>query len=252
MLSFTIIYFFLQIISVLKNVKCEGDTKMSNKFVNIIQDIKSNRPLISVQDMNNFIEKGEKYLKALEKNETINEINLLNSVLLSPTYQRSYRSSIKEESSIIESLLFGIPIPEIFLVRTTRNDIQVRNVMDGQHRLNAMYRYCNDEFALKDLEILGNNPAYCNKKFSQLDTKDKIKILGSHLSVLEFESFNNPDIEIELFKRYNRNTKPLETQEMEMATYFSETSKYISDFINDLIKKWMRKKIRKLMKKIKE
>lgn len=64
---------------------------------------------------------------------------------------------------------------------------------------------------LKDLEIFGNNPAYCNKKISQLDTKDKIKILGNHLSVLEFESFNDPDIEIELFKRYNRNTKPLET-----------------------------------------
>lgn len=210
---------------------------MSDKFSNIMKNIKSNRPVISVQDMNNFIAKGEEYLKSLEQEGNVDEINFLNSVLLSPNYQRSYRSNVKEESSIIESLLIGIPIPEVFLVRTIRNDIQIRNVMDGQHRLNAIYRYCNDKFALKDLDILENNPLYNNKKFSQLDKKDKIKILGSNLSVLEFESFDNPDVEIELFKRYNRNTKPLETQEIEIATYFSETSRYISNFINNLIKK---------------
>ena len=58
-----------------------------------------------------------------------------------------------------------------------------------------------------------------NKKFSQLSREMKIKILGSHLSVLEFEEFENDNIEIELFKRYNRNTKPLEKHEMSMATF---------------------------------
>ena len=211
---------------------------MNSKFTDAIKNIKSNRPLISVQDIVNFIEKGEKYLRAsLEEGNELDEMEFLQGIVLSPDYQRSYRSSIKEESSIIESLLVGIPIPEIFLVITAQNDAQIRHVMDGQHRLNAIYRYINNEFPLKNLDILGDNPAYDNKKFAELDKKDKIRILGSHLSVLEFESFNDPEIEIELFKRYNRNTKPLETQEIEMATYFSETSKYISNFINKLIEK---------------
>ncbi len=34
-----------------------------------------------------------------------------------------------------------------------------------------------------------------------------------------------------MFKRYNRNTKPLEKHEIAMATYFSRTSQYISKFI---------------------
>jgi hypothetical protein len=54
---------------------------------------------------------------------------------------------------------------------------------------------------------------------------------------LEYESFEESETEIEIFKRYNRNTKPLEIQEIEMATYFSETSKYISHFINTLIQR---------------
>lgn len=211
---------------------------MKSNFIDLIKNIEATRPLISVQDMVNFIKKGDKYLKSTSEDaEKIDDIEFLQGIVLSPDYQRSYRSSVKEESSIIESLLIGIPIPEIFLVITSQNDIQLRHVMDGQHRLNAIYRYINNEFPLKDLEILGDNPLYHNRKFSELEKKDKIKILGSHLSVLEFKSFSDPEIEIELFKRYNRNTKPLEPQEMEMATYFSETSKYISKFINVLIEK---------------
>jgi hypothetical protein len=211
---------------------------MKEKIKESIMRIKSNRPLISVQDIVKFIDKGEKYLKLnIEDINDETEMEVLQGIVLSPDYQRIYRSSVKEESSIIESLLVGIPIPEIFLVISGKNEMQIRHVMDGQHRLNAIYRYINNKFPLKNLEILGGDANYEGKKFSELDKKDKIKILGSHLSILEFESFEESDTEIELFKRYNRNTKPLEIQEIEMATYFSETSKYISHFINTLIQR---------------
>lgn len=200
-----------------------------------IKKIKFNRPLVSVQDIVEFIKKGEKYLKSVDFSLTEEkELEFLQGIVLSPDYQRTYKSNATEESSIIESLLIGIPIPEIFLVVSGKNDIQIRHVMDGQHRLNSIYRYVNNEFPLKNLEILREDERFFNKKFNELDKKDKIKILSSHLSILEFESFEDPDVEIELFKRYNRNTKPLENQEMEMATYFSESSKYISNFINRL------------------
>ncbi len=193
--------------------------------------IKYKRPEISVQDMVKFIDKGEKFLK-LNEQELYDAIEYINAIIISPDYQRSYKSTLKEESTIIESLLIGIPIPEVFLIRNNKNQLQLRHVMDGQHRLNAIYRFINNNFSLKGLEI---RPEYNNKKFSELDIDDKIKILGSNLSLLEFESFENPEEEIELFKRYNTNTKKLEAQEIEMVTYFSESNKYISKFINQLI-----------------
>lgn len=191
------------------------------------------RPLISVQDMVNFIDKGEKYLKK-EQEELSDEeqMEFLQGIILSPDYQREYRSKAKEESSIIESIILGIPIPEIFLVRAGGDGIQLRHVMDGQHRLTAVYRFVKDKFALTELELLKDNEEFKNKKFSQLSKEIKIKILGSHLSVLEFEEFSSDDMEIELFKRYNRNTKPLEKHEMSMATYYSNTSLYITNFLN--------------------
>lgn len=191
------------------------------------------RPLISVQDMVNFIDKGEKYLKRADEEITEEEqFEFLQGIILSPDYQREYRSKSKEESSIIESLIVGIPIPEIFLVRTGNDGIQLRHVMDGQHRLTAIYRYVKDKFPLTELELLNNDESIKGKKFSQLSRENKIKILGSHLSVLEFEAFSSDDMEIELFKRYNRNTKPLEKHEMSMATYYSNTSVYITNFLN--------------------
>lgn len=196
-------------------------------------NVKFTRPLISVQDMVNFIDKGEKFLKSAKEELTDEEqFEFLQGIILSPDYQREYRSKSKEESSIIESIILDIPIPEVFLVRSSNNGIQLRHVMDGQHRLTAIYRFVKDKFALTELELLKEKEEYKNKKFSQLSKEAKIKILGSHLSVLEFETFENDDMEIELFKRYNRNTKPLEKHEMSMATFYSNTSLYITNFLN--------------------
>lgn len=201
-------------------------------------NVKYTRPLISVQDMVNFIDKGEKYLKsASEEMSEVEQLECLQGIILSPDYQREYRSKAKEESSIIESIIVGIPIPEIFLVRTGGSGIQLRHVMDGQHRLTAIYRFVKDKFALTDLELIKDDETIKNKKFSQLSREMKIKILGSHLSVLEFDEFDNDYIEIELFKRYNRNTKPLEKHEMSMATFYSNTSLYITNFLNKCMEK---------------
>ncbi|MEZ7511892.1 DUF262 domain-containing protein [Bacillus sp. FSL K6-3149] len=195
--------------------------------------IEYQRPLISVQDLVNFIDKGEKYIKNGFDNLTDEEqMEVLHGIVLSPDYQREYRSSPTEEASIIESIILGIPIPEIFLVRTSNRGIQLRHVMDGQHRLTAIYRYVKDKFPLKHLEILGDKEDFTNCRFSELSRENKIKILGSHLSILEFYPFEDDKIEIELFKRYNRNTKPLEKHEIAMATYYSSTSQFITNFLN--------------------
>lgn len=209
-----------------------------------IDNIRSNRPLISVQDIVGFIDKGEKYKEKLLKNKTIDSediLSLLYAIILTPDYQRQYRSTSSEESTIIESLIVGIPIPEIFLVKT-KDQVQLRHVMDGQHRLTAIYRFIKNKYRLNSLEILDRDengvlvdePRFEGKFFSELDLEFQLKILGSHISVLEFEPFDNPELEIELFKRYNKNSKPLEIHEISMATFYSKTSQYISQFINQV------------------
>lgn len=71
---------------------------------------------------------------------------------------------------MIESVLLGIPILPIFLASNKMYDIQVLNVVDGQHRLRAFFRFINNEFALKDLALISELD---NKKFKELSLDDK-------------------------------------------------------------------------------
>jgi hypothetical protein len=198
------------------------------------KEILYSRPLLSVQDIINYIDKGEKYISNNVADDPESVVEYLGAIILNPTYQREYRSTTKEESLIIESILCNIPIPEVFLVQVPNNSCQIRNVMDGRHRLNAIYRFVKGKYKLQGFSLLNNNDDYNGKSFNEIPTDAKIRILTYKISVLEFSPLSDDDIERELFTRYNKATKPLEPQEIRYATYISDTSQYVSRFIKQL------------------
>lgn len=197
------------------------------------REISYTRPLLSVQDIVNYIDKGEEYLSE-DSTSPKDSMKYLGAIILNPTYQREYRSTVKEESLIIESILCNIPIPEVFLVQVPNNSSQIRNVMDGRHRLNAIYRFVKGKYKLQDLSLINNVELYNGKSFSDIPNEAKIRILTYKISVLEFAPLDSDEIERELFTRYNKATKPLEPQEIRFATYTSHTSQYVSSFIKSL------------------
>ena len=185
-----------------------------------------------LKDINENIEKGLKLQKldtlSLKEDELL---NFTNSLIINPNYQRDYRYSIKDESSIIESILVGIPIPPIFVAKSKMNSIHVLNVIDGQHRLRAINRFLNCSFSLNGLTLL---PEYEGKSFDKFSTDDKMAFYGKKLSFIEFEKFPGLDIEVEIFNRYNKGTKPLTPQEIRHAVYNSKFNEYVNNFVNNL------------------
>lgn len=159
---------------------------------------------------------------------------------LDPEYQREYKFTNVDESLLIESLLMDIPIPVIYLSSDIRKQPYVANVIDGQHRLRAIYRFINNQFALKDLKFY---PYLNNYTFKELETDVQNKLL--YQSKLHFENIhvqNNPSIEIEIFKRYNKGTHPLSKQELRNAIYLSEFNLWLNDtikyyFMEDTVKR---------------
>ena len=61
---------------------------------------------------------------------------LRNGGIVIPEFQRGYVWSLKEASRFIESLLFGLPIPNIFL--SVETDTQKLLVVDGRQRLSTL------------------------------------------------------------------------------------------------------------------
>ena len=185
-----------------------------------------------LKDINENIEKGLKLQEldtlSLKENELL---NFTNSLIINPNYQRDYRYSVKDESSIIESILVGIPIPPIFVAKSKMNSIHVLNVIDGQHRLRAINRFLNCSFSLNGLTLL---PEYEGKSFDKFSTDDKMAFYGKKLSFIEFEKFPGLHIEVEIFNRYNKGTKPLTPQEIRHAVYNSKFNEYVNNFVNNL------------------
>jgi uncharacterized protein with ParB-like and HNH nuclease domain len=64
-----------------------------------------------------------------------------------PGFQRNYVWDIKRASKLIESIILGLPIPQIFLYEEKRNQFLV---IDGQQRLMTIYFFVKGRFPKKE------------------------------------------------------------------------------------------------------
>jgi hypothetical protein len=189
----------------------------------------------SIKDLIKQIENGFKLQQlSPEEIDHLNDdqrLDFVDSIILQPDYQREYRYSIADESLLIESVLISIPIPAIFLANDRYEGIQVLNVVDGQHRLTAFYRFLKDKFNLQDLKLLNN---FNKMNFSSLHLDIRSKLMTSTIQQIIFKEFPGRDIELEIFNRYNKGTKPLTPQEIRNAIYGSRIKQYVNQFCSIL------------------
>lgn len=155
------------------------------------------------------------------------------AIIIAPDYQREYRFKLDDEVKLVESVLLGIPIPPIFLATDKYKDVRVKNVVDGQHRLRAIYRFYNNIFKLEGLDLLDEMNG---KMFKDLDLGVKSDYLEAKLQTITFSDFPGIEFEMEVFSRYNKGTKPLSPQEIRHAAYNSKINEYINDFVYKLFK----------------
>ncbi|MGN4425975.1 DUF262 domain-containing protein [Bacillus cereus group sp. MYBK30-1] len=191
---------------------------------------------IAIKDIINQISNGFK-LQNIEDISKLDEelkLELSDSIIIAPDYQRDYRASIMDESSLIESILVGIPVPPVFLANDRFEGLQVLNVVDGQHRLRAFYRFKENKFSLSGLKLLKD---LNGSKFSDLEFSIKEKILTHKLAAIVFTDFPGLDFELEIFNRYNKGTKPLTPQEIRHAVYNSNLNNYVNKFAKDMVDK---------------
>ena len=67
-----------------------------------------------------------------------------------PGFQRNYVWDLKRASKLIESIIIGLPIPQIFLYEESRNRFLV---IDGQQRLMSIYYFHKQRFPRKEKRI---------------------------------------------------------------------------------------------------
>ncbi|MDN4734742.1 hypothetical protein QYZ42_20735 [Vibrio parahaemolyticus] len=106
------------------------------------------------------------------------------------------------------------------------------NVVDGQHRLRAFYRFLSGEYALQELGIIKDfNGCY----IKDLPLDDQVELMSRRVSTITFRNFPGKEFELEIFNRYNKGTKPLTPQEIRHAVFDSRVNQLVNSFCNRMM-----------------
>ncbi|MFJ2047906.1 DUF262 domain-containing protein [Paenibacillus taichungensis] len=158
-------------------------------------------------------------------------------IVLLPDYQRHYKFTTRKESSIIESILLNIPIPTIYLSQNTLKEVVFFNVIDGRHRLEAIQRFIEGKYKLTGLKILRE---LNGKSFEKLPVIFRNMLLyDSQIDISSIDTSQNPELEYEVFLRFNQETNPLRKQELLEVLFRSD---YATWFKTELVKELIQNK----------
>lgn len=152
------------------------------------------------------------------------------TLILQPKYQRNPIWSIGQKCFLIDSLISGCPIPQVYInIKTTggaANKKTYYEVVDGQQRLRAILEFLKDEWPLiataaKAYPVSEEYKPHVNKKYSELPEKLQNAIWDYPIAVQEIRGWDDSEIRA-MFRRLNYVNERLNQQELRHSQYFGE------------------------------
>ena len=168
-------------------------------------------------------------------------------LIVNRRYQRKLVWTKDEKASLIESLLLNYPIPLILLgVFKTIGDEDVYEIIDGIQRLNAIFEFIENAFAVNGRYFDIKQHTFANELaqngvFKSVDTESSsllssdtcAKLLEYSLAVTIYRT--NSIIEIEdIFHRINSNGKHLSPQEVRQAGVTTKFSGLVRSLASEI------------------
>lgn len=135
---------------------------------------------------------------------------------MKPPFQRNPVWTLPQKSYLIDSILNGFPVPEIYMQEYIDETGKERHVViDGQQRLRACLEFLEGRFAISTDE----SPSWGGMKFDELSPDEKRRIFGYKFIVRQLPEMSDEDIR-GIFQRLNKNVVALNAQELRQATYW--------------------------------
>lgn len=190
-----------------------------------------------------------------------------NGVIKLPAFQRNYVWDIKAASRLIESIILGLPIPQVFLYEKGKNNFLI---IDGQQRLLSIYFFMKQRFPniegkkqlrtyftgdeVIDSAFLANEQYFTNFSLqlpspisTEVNKLDKLKYetLGEYKHSFDFlrtirsviikqnEPEDSDSSMYEIFNRLNTGGQKLKPQEIRMSLYYSNFYKMLFELNNE-------------------
>lgn len=134
-------------------------------------------------------------------------------------FQRGFVWRMPQMSKFIESLLLGLPVPGIFLVKDRDNRLLV---LDGQQRLRTLQQFYSGTVENRVFRLTGVQEPFAGLSYSDLRPEDRRRLDDSiiHATVLRDESTSgHQEAVYSIYERLNTGGSPLQPQEIRIALY---------------------------------
>ena len=160
------------------------------------------------------------------------------NIYLDPDFQRRDAWTVQRKSQYIESLIIGIPTPQIILAeRKERRGSYI--VIDGKQRLLSLRQFSagiNDKdfhsFHLKGLNVRSDLNGRTYDDIAQsLFTDSTSDFDNATIRTVVIKSWPNEDFLYEVFLRINSGSVQLSPQELRQALHPGPFTKYLNDFV---------------------
>lgn len=163
------------------------------------------------------------------------------NIELEPTFQRRDAWGADRKSKFIESVILGLPIPQIILAeRKDKRGSYI--VIDGKQRLLSIRQFCVSEvddtfeaLSLKGLKVLDdlNNKSFIDIK-NELDFSQYISAFENQsIRTVFIRNWPNQNFLYTVFLRLNTGSLPLSPQELRQALLPGPFTTYIDKFSVD-------------------
>lgn len=134
-------------------------------------------------------------------------------------FQRGFVWTRPQMDRFIESLLLGLPVPEIFLVSEPSN---VLLVLDGQQRLRTLHDFIGGITRGREYRLTNVQSQFRGQRFKDLDDEDRRRLLNSviHATIVRQDTPSDDQSSIYmLFERLNTGGTLLQPQEIRVALF---------------------------------
>ena len=169
-------------------------------------------------------------------------ISMVNDGLIniSPDYQRKFRWDTERQSSLIESLFLGIPIPAVFMATNANGTWEL---IDGVQRISTILCFAGTEEEYKKINT--ENPQHLKlnglkklslfngKYFLDLPFEIQTKFKLSSLKVTTLSDKSDKNVRFDLFERLNRGGVILSDQEIRNCVYRGGFCDFIKSLSTD-------------------
>jgi hypothetical protein len=147
---------------------------------------------------------------------------------------------MKQKCYLIESILLGFPVPEIYVHNMTSPEGETSfAIVDGQQRIRAVLQFIGaetdpqeEEFNKFVLDKLSDSSPWKDKKFADLTDVEKRRFYNYSLAVRLLQTDSESELR-DMFERFNKYLTPAKPQELRNARFSGPLVKMVEVLSNN-------------------